>query len=101
MWFPYDHIREEGEEYKLKLSDVHLALAEVAMESGMLFCAKRSAVCSMGLFKDQYQEAVEDLKTCLSIREAYVGLNNRQLAEVYVMPLSHTWELIYTLRVFF
>ena len=32
--------------------------------------------------KDQYEEAVDDLKTCLAIREAYAGLNNRQLAEV-------------------
>ena len=56
--------REPGDEYKLKLSDVNLALGEVGLES------------------DQYQQAVEDLQSSLRLREFALEPTDRRIAEV-------------------
>ena len=59
-------LRQEGEEFKLKLADVHLALAEVSLES------------------DQIEQAITDQNTCLQLREFILEPHDRRLAEVYV-----------------
>lgn len=56
--------RQEGDDYKLKLADVHLALAEVSLES------------------DQIEQAIADQNTCLQLREFILEPHDRRLAEV-------------------
>ena len=56
--------RQSGEEYKLKLADVQLALAEVSLEC------------------DQTEQAIADLNTSLQIRELLLNAHDRRIAEV-------------------
>ena len=56
--------REHGDQYKLKLSDVNLALGEVGLES------------------DQYEQAIADLQSCLRLREFTLEPTDRRIAEV-------------------
>lgn len=60
----YTFCRESDNEYKLKLSDVNLALGEVGLES------------------DQYQQAIEDLQSSLRLREFALDPTDRRIAEV-------------------
>ncbi|XP_064385963.1 histone-binding protein N1/N2-like isoform X2 [Halichondria panicea] len=57
--------KQNGEENKLKLSDVQLVLAEVSLEN------------------DQSDEAIADLNSCLQIRELFLEPHDRRLAEVH------------------
>ena len=56
--------RESDDKYRLKLSDVNLALGEVGMES------------------DQYEQAITDLQSCLRLREFVLDPIDRRIAEV-------------------
>ena len=71
MWSPQPRpfpnvlsCRESENEYKLKLSDVNLALGEVGLES------------------DQYQQAIQDLQSSLRLREFALEPTDRRIAEV-------------------
>lgn len=56
--------RETDRDYKLKLSDVNLALGEVGLES------------------DQYEQAITDLQSSLQLREFVLEPTDRRIAEV-------------------
>lgn len=56
--------RENTDEYRVKLSDVNLALGEVGLES------------------DQYEQAILDLQSSLRLREYVLEPTDRRIAEV-------------------
>jgi len=56
--------RQSGDEYKLKLADVQIVLAEVGLES------------------DQSEQAIADLNSSLQIRQLLLDDHDRRIAEV-------------------
>ena len=56
--------RFETNEYRLKLSDVNLLLGEVGLES------------------DQYEQAIQDMKSSLQLRHFVLESSDRKIAEV-------------------
>lgn len=59
-----------SESDKLKLSDVHLALGEVGLES------------------DQYEQAITDFQASLRLREFVLEPTDRRIAEVLVFTFN-------------
>jgi len=57
-------VRESSREFRLKLSDVNLALGEVSLES------------------DQNDQAIVDFQSCLRLREFLLEPTDRRIAEV-------------------
>ena len=96
-------IREDTEEFKLKLSDVYFTLGEVALESGIqnnyFECRLRSVcvrvcvcvcVCMcvcvcVCVCADQIDQAVCDMNAGLQLKELLLEPHDRRLAEALVL----------------
>ncbi|KAL4237172.1 hypothetical protein ACF0H5_005552 [Mactra antiquata] len=69
------YLKDESKEAKLRVAESHLKLGEVSLET------------------EQYEEAIKDLNSCLTIQKELLDPNDRLLAEThYQLGLAHCFN---------
>ncbi len=72
--------RQDGVEWKTKVSECLLALGEVAIED------------------ERYEKAIEDLKSCIAIQKEVYDKLDRRIAETYVIITQWNVSMISHIR---